>query len=248
MPDEHAAIGGGKVTPILMPQAGNTMEEGTVISWRVKEGDQITVGQVICEIETDKATMDFESPDAGRLARIVAPLGEPVAVKELIAILADSDADADAYPRKPGQSRAAATPTTSTESHSDRGEWSKSEFDQQTCTGHCRRPCESIARRAKAGRRTRRRARRGRHGQRARRADPVDRSGACRIVATSRCADWRRREFAGHSRRCDARSASTCSNRSKRCRTSTCGRRSTPIRCWRSTANRRRRRTARSTT
>jgi pyruvate dehydrogenase E2 component (dihydrolipoyllysine-residue acetyltransferase) len=97
MPAGHNASGGGKVIPILMPQAGNTMEEGTVISWRVKEGDQIAVGQVICEIETDKATMDFESPDAGRLARIVAPLNKPVAVKNVIAVLADSDADADSY-------------------------------------------------------------------------------------------------------------------------------------------------------
>jgi pyruvate dehydrogenase E2 component (dihydrolipoamide acetyltransferase) len=88
---------GGKVTPILMPQAGNTMEEGTVIAWLVKPGDQIAIGQILCEIETDKATMDFESPDAGRLARIIAPVGEPVAVKEVIALLADSDAEADAY-------------------------------------------------------------------------------------------------------------------------------------------------------
>jgi pyruvate dehydrogenase E2 component (dihydrolipoamide acetyltransferase) len=89
----------GKVTPILMPQAGNTMEEGTVVAWRVQEGDLIAVGQVICEIETDKATMDFESPDAGRLARIVAQLDEPVAVKHVIALLADRDSDADAYLR-----------------------------------------------------------------------------------------------------------------------------------------------------
>lgn len=109
----HPAQGSAaKVTPILMPQAGNTMEEGTVISWRVKEGDQIAVGQVICEIETDKATMEFESPDAGRLARLVANVGEPVAVKNVIALLADSNADADAFlgarnggaPAEPGAS------------------------------------------------------------------------------------------------------------------------------------------------
>lgn len=93
----NTAGDGAKATPILMPQAGNTMEEGTVISWRVKEGDTIAVGQILCEIETDKATMDFESPDAGRLARIVAKVGEPVAVKQPIAVLAASDADADAF-------------------------------------------------------------------------------------------------------------------------------------------------------
>src|SRR5262245_41555469 len=101
----------GKVIPVLMPQAGNTMEEGTVTSWRAKEGDEIAVGQVICEIETDKATIDFECPDAGRLARIVAQVGEPVAVKRVIAILADNDADADAYFAIPGQTAASSKVT-----------------------------------------------------------------------------------------------------------------------------------------
>jgi pyruvate dehydrogenase E2 component (dihydrolipoamide acetyltransferase) len=87
----------GNVTPILMPQAGNTMEEGILLSWKVAEGDQIQVGQVICEIETDKATIEYESPDAGRLARIVAHENETVPVKEPIAFLADNDADVDAY-------------------------------------------------------------------------------------------------------------------------------------------------------
>src|SRR5262249_30330142 len=91
------ASGGGKVVPVLMPQAGNTMEEGTVVAWRVQEGDRIAVGQIICEIETDKATMEFEAPDAGRIARIVAVIGQPIAVKEPIALLAESDADADAF-------------------------------------------------------------------------------------------------------------------------------------------------------
>jgi pyruvate dehydrogenase E2 component (dihydrolipoamide acetyltransferase) len=102
MPEKPATCV-GKVVPILMPQAGNTMEEGTVLSWRVKEGDQIQIGQVICEIETDKATMDFESPDAGRLARIVAQVGKPVAIKNVIALLAENDADADSYLANQGQ-------------------------------------------------------------------------------------------------------------------------------------------------
>lgn len=85
----------GNVTPILMPQAGNTMEEGRIVAWKVKVGDRITVGQVICEIETDKATIEFESTDAGRVARIVAPENSVVPVKQPIAILAESDADVD---------------------------------------------------------------------------------------------------------------------------------------------------------
>lgn len=103
-----------EVVPILMPQAGNSMEEGTVIEWRVKEGDTIDVGQIICEIETDKATMEYESPAAGRLARVVAQVGEPVAVKEPIAFLAEDDAAVETYLRQGAgavpQTKAAATP------------------------------------------------------------------------------------------------------------------------------------------
>jgi len=95
-------------TPILMPQAGNTMEEGTVLGWLVQEGDEIKLGQILCEIETDKATMEFESPASGRLARIVAAVDQPVAVKEVIAVVADSRASADAYLASLGTAPAAA--------------------------------------------------------------------------------------------------------------------------------------------
>jgi len=87
----------GNVVPILMPQAGNSMEEGTILEWKVAEGETITEGQIICEIETDKATMEYESPHGGRLARIVVGKDETVAVKAPIALLAESDAEADAY-------------------------------------------------------------------------------------------------------------------------------------------------------
>src|SRR5271155_2548646 len=60
----------GEVIPVLMPQAGQSMEEGTLIKWRVAIGDRIKKGDVIFEVETDKATMEVEATDAGRLARI----------------------------------------------------------------------------------------------------------------------------------------------------------------------------------
>lgn len=85
------------VIPILMPQAGQSMEEGTIISWKVKEGDQIEVGQIIMEIETDKAMMEVEAVDAGRIARIVAREGDIVEVKKPVAYLAEVDVDIDAY-------------------------------------------------------------------------------------------------------------------------------------------------------
>jgi pyruvate dehydrogenase E2 component (dihydrolipoamide acetyltransferase) len=79
-------------TPILMPQAGNTMEEGTIVRWHVRVGDRIKVGQIICEIETDKATVEVEATDAGRVGKIVAAEGAVVPVKHPIAYLAESDA------------------------------------------------------------------------------------------------------------------------------------------------------------
>ena len=97
MKRSQSIAGRGEAIPILMPQSGNTMEEGTVIEWHVEEGDSIEVGQVICEIETDKATMEYESPVSGRLSRIVAKAEEPVAVKEIIAVVAEEDTAADAF-------------------------------------------------------------------------------------------------------------------------------------------------------
>ena len=85
------------VIPILMPQAGQSMEEGTILSWKIKEGDTIAVGQVIMEIETDKATMEVEADAAGRVAKIVSGEGDIVEVKVPVAFIADNDDDVDAY-------------------------------------------------------------------------------------------------------------------------------------------------------
>ena len=54
-------------TEILMPALSPTMEEGTLAKWLVKEGDEVKSGDVIAEIETDKATMEFEAVDEGRI-------------------------------------------------------------------------------------------------------------------------------------------------------------------------------------
>jgi len=83
--------------PILMPQVGLSMEEGTMVEWRVQPGDRIEVGQIIFEVETDKATIEIEADHAGRLAKIVAEVDEIVAVKEPVAYLAENDADVEAY-------------------------------------------------------------------------------------------------------------------------------------------------------
>lgn len=94
----------GNVVPVLMPKAGQSMEEGTIVQWRVTTGSQIKKGDVIYEIETDKATLEVEATDAGRLARIVVADGGVLAVLQPVAYLADDDADVDAYLAAQGQS------------------------------------------------------------------------------------------------------------------------------------------------
>jgi len=87
-------------TPILMPALSPTMEEGTLAKWNVKEGDRISSGDVIAEIETDKATMEVEAVDEGVLGKILIPAGtENVKVNTEIAILVgDGEKVADAKP------------------------------------------------------------------------------------------------------------------------------------------------------
>jgi len=80
-----------------MPALSPTMEEGNLAKWLVKEGDKVAPGDVIAEIETDKATMEVEAVDEGTVAKIVVPAGtEGVKVNALIAILAADGEDAGA--------------------------------------------------------------------------------------------------------------------------------------------------------
>ena len=78
-------------TSIVMPQMGYDMQQGTVVRWRKKEGDAVARGEVIAEIETDKATVEFEAYTSGVLRRIVVDEGVAIPVGELIAIITDPD-------------------------------------------------------------------------------------------------------------------------------------------------------------
>jgi len=86
---------------IRMPALSPTMEEGTLARWLVKVGDAIAAGDVMAEIETDKATMEFEAVDEGVIAEILVPEGsEGVKVGEVIARLAvEGEEAAPARPR-----------------------------------------------------------------------------------------------------------------------------------------------------
>ena len=108
-------------TEILMPALSPTMEEGTLAKWNVKEGDKVSSGDVICEIETDKATMEFEAVDEGVMGKILIAEGtEGVKVNVAIAVLLEEGEDmsaaeglgggAPAATSKPAEAPAPATP------------------------------------------------------------------------------------------------------------------------------------------
>ncbi len=84
-------------TEILMPALSPTMEEGTLAKWLVTEGDTVSAGDLLAEIETDKATMEFEAVDEGTVGRILVPEGtESVKVNSPIAVLlAEGESEAD---------------------------------------------------------------------------------------------------------------------------------------------------------
>jgi pyruvate dehydrogenase E2 component (dihydrolipoamide acetyltransferase) len=95
-------------TNILMPALSPTMEKGKLAKWLKKEGDEVKSGDIIAEIETDKATMEVEAVDEGKLGKIIIPEGtEDVAVNTLIAVILGEGEDASAI-KVPSQ---AAAPT-----------------------------------------------------------------------------------------------------------------------------------------
>src|SRR5579863_4371385 len=99
---------------ILMPALSPTMEKGNLAKWFKKEGEAVKTGDVIAEIETDKATMEYEAVDDGVMAKIVVPEGtNDVPVNELIAVLAQEGEDPKAAAAAAGKGAApSATPAT----------------------------------------------------------------------------------------------------------------------------------------
>src|ERR1700759_3936680 len=96
-------------TNILMPALSPTMEKGNLAKWLKKEGDQIKSGDVIAEIETDKATMEVEAIDEGILAKIVVPEGTAdVPVNDRIAVIAGEGEDPKSVKTDGGSAKAPA--------------------------------------------------------------------------------------------------------------------------------------------
>jgi len=73
----------------LMPKLGEVMEEGKLIEWKKKEGDAVEKGEMILEIETDKATVDIESTATGILRKILVQEGEEVPINTPLALIAE---------------------------------------------------------------------------------------------------------------------------------------------------------------
>ncbi len=106
---------------ITMPRMSDTMVEGNIVEWHKAEGDEIEAGELLAEIETDKATMDFDSPTDGVLLHIAVKEGA-VAIDDVIAVIGEEGEDwkaaieaANASDETPASASAAPTPVTSTE-------------------------------------------------------------------------------------------------------------------------------------
>lgn len=85
------AATGGTLTDVLMPQAGQSMEEGTIVRWLKNEGDKVQAKDVLLEVETDKAVVEVEAGHEGTLRKILVPAGTTVPVRTRIALIGDAN-------------------------------------------------------------------------------------------------------------------------------------------------------------
>src|SRR5215472_7565457 len=100
---------------VNMPRLSDTMQEGTITRWLKKPGDQVKRGDIIAEVETDKANMEVEAYDSGLLERILVQEGETAPIGQVIAVISSKNGTHKAAP--PDQSTQKTSQTTQT-SHS----------------------------------------------------------------------------------------------------------------------------------
>jgi len=84
------------ITRVVMPKLTDTMEEGVVVAWKKHEGETVDSGDILAEIETDKAVLDLESFGSGVLRKVLVPEGETVQAGKLIAVIGEQDDDIEA--------------------------------------------------------------------------------------------------------------------------------------------------------
>src|SRR3954470_23357178 len=95
-------------TQVVMPKLSPTMEEGQLARWLKKEGDSVSMGEPLAEIDTDKATMEMQALGSGVLRKILIQEGESAPLGQLIAIIGAPDEDISALIDKAGSVQAAA--------------------------------------------------------------------------------------------------------------------------------------------
>jgi len=88
---------------ITMPRLSDTMEQGTIIAWNVKEGDEVSAGDILGDIETDKATMELQNFDDGIVALILLAEGMTTQVGSIMAVLAEDGEDPAAIKQQIGR-------------------------------------------------------------------------------------------------------------------------------------------------
>src|SRR5437773_940832 len=94
---------------ITMPRLSDTMSEGTVGKWLKQPGDKVENGEIIAEIETDKATMELQAFESGTLQKILVPEGQTVPIGQPIALIGDGAAEAEAPAAAPSSEQQAPT-------------------------------------------------------------------------------------------------------------------------------------------
>ena len=85
------------ISEVVMPQMGADMTEGTLLRWLKEEGDEVARGEIIAEIETDKANVEIEAFESGVFRKALAQEGDIVQVGEVIAVIAGADEDISKY-------------------------------------------------------------------------------------------------------------------------------------------------------
>src|SRR5499427_8107071 len=95
---------------VTMPKLSDTMEEGKILRWMKRPGDHVAIGEIIAEVETDKANMELEAYDEGVLAEVRVGEGESAPVGAVIAVLGDGAATAKAPEPAKSEKTAAAPP------------------------------------------------------------------------------------------------------------------------------------------
>ena len=94
-----------------MPRLSDTMEKGTIIKWHIAEGDEVSAGDVLADVETDKATMEMQSFDDGTVNSLAVDEGQAVEVGTVVAVLLEEDESADDVSSTPA-APAASSPST----------------------------------------------------------------------------------------------------------------------------------------